>query len=105
MPNCSASTFADVPLRENFDETAFFMPALRTDADGNVSIAFTLPESLTQWNFSALAHDGNMNFGLLHDTIVAQREIMVDVAAPRFLRDGDTEAIDDLCQAIDKFMK
>lgn len=83
----------DAFLRENFDETAFFMPALRTDADGNVSIAFTLPESLTQWNFSALAHDANMNFGLLHDTIVAQREIMVEVAAPRFLRDGDVAEI------------
>lgn len=77
-------------VRENFDETAFFYPALRTDADGNVSISFTLPESLTQWNFTALAHDCMMDFGLLNDTVFAQKKLMAEVAAPRFLREGDT---------------
>ena len=36
-----------VPLRQNFAETAFFYPALRTDRNGVVSLSFTLPESLT----------------------------------------------------------
>lgn len=78
------------PVRENFDETAFFYPALRTDAEGNVSISFTLPESLTQWNFTALAHDRSMDYGLLNDTVFAQKKLMAEVAAPRFLREGDT---------------
>lgn len=76
-------------VRSNFDETAFFMPSLRTDAEGNVTMQFTLPEKLTQWNFSAFAHDGAMNYGLLSDTVVARKELMVEIAAPRFLRHGD----------------
>ena len=50
----SAEEAAQVPmpaLRENFAETAFFYPNLRTDSLGNVSISFTVPDALTQWRF------------------------------------------------------
>lgn len=83
----------DVPVRENFSETAFFLPALRTDANGRVAIAFTLPESLTEWNFTAFAHDAAMNYGILNDTVVARKMLMAEIAAPRFLRQGDTTEI------------
>lgn len=75
--------------RTNFAETAFFRPTLRTNAEGEVSIAFTLPESMTQWNFTALAHDREMRQGRLDTTIVAQKDFMVEPALPRFLRRGD----------------
>ena len=82
-----------VKVRENFDETAFFMPALRTDSLGRVTMEFRLPESLTQWNFNAFAHDVQMNYGLLSDTVIARKELMTEIAAPRFLRHGDVCAI------------
>ena len=37
---------AGVQLRENLNETAFFYPALQTDAKGNVSVKFTLTEEI-----------------------------------------------------------
>ena len=83
----------EVKVRENFDETAFFMPALRTDSLGRVTMEFRLPESLTQWNFNAFAHDVQMNYGLLSDTVIARKELMTEIAAPRFLRHGDVCAI------------
>ncbi|MDO5751285.1 MAG: alpha-2-macroglobulin family protein, partial [Rothia sp. (in: high G+C Gram-positive bacteria)] len=85
----SVGTNAADALRTNFAETAFFQSALRTNAAGEVSIAFTLPESMTRWNFSALAHDGEMNHGRLDTTLVARKEFMVEVALPRFVRPGD----------------
>lgn len=86
----SAPKEQTVQVRENFDETAFFMPALRTDAEGKVNLEFRLPESLTTWHFTALAHDREMNYGMLRDTIIARKQLMVEMAAPRFLREGDT---------------
>lgn len=80
-------------VRTNFAETAFFQPALRTDEHGEVSIAFTLPESMTQWNFTALAHDRKMNYGRLDTTLVARKEFMVEPALPRFVRRGDRTAL------------
>lgn len=78
-----------VTPRTNFAETAFFQPNLRTNAEGEVSIAFTLPESMTQWNFCALAHTQRMDYGRIDTTVVARKEFMVEPALPRFLRRGD----------------
>ena len=79
----------NVWLRSDFSETAFFYPQLRTDSKGQVSISFTLPESLTAWNFKALAHDGKMNVGTLDTSVVAVKDFMVQGNLPRFLRRGD----------------
>ena len=76
--------------RTNFAETAYFRPALCTNSKGEVVMAFTLPESMTQWNFAALAHDRDMNHGRLDTTVVARKDFMVEPALPRFLRQGDT---------------
>ena len=78
-----------VSMRENLNETAFFYPQLQTDGKGNVSIKFTLPESLTTWRFMGLAHDEDMNSGFLSDDIIAQKTLMVQPNMPRFVRMGD----------------
>ena len=76
-------------IRSNFNETAFFLPELRTDAAGNVAIAFTLPESLTKWEFRALAHNEKMNLGTTVKEIVAQKDFMIAPNMPRFVRVSD----------------
>lgn len=78
-----------VSVRENFNETAFFYPQLRTDEKGEVSIAFTLPESLTQWNFKAFAHTQQMDYGMLNERITASKDFMLQPNMPRFVRIGD----------------
>lgn len=79
----------ETEVRSNFSETAFFHPSLRTDAQGNVSIAFTLPESLTSWAFEVLAHDLELNYGRIDTTVTARKDFMVQAAMPRFVRRGD----------------
>lgn len=79
----------NVQLRENLNETAFWNPAVETDAKGNVHLKFTLPESVTTWKFIGLAHDKEMRNGLLMDEAVAKKTIMVQPNMPRFLREGD----------------
>lgn len=80
-------------IRENFNETAFFYPALMADKKGNVSIKFTLPESVTTWKFMALAHDTLMNYGMLDGEAVAKKTVMVQPNMPRFIREGDMASI------------
>ena len=88
----SASTSAVAP-RTNFAETALFTTSLRTDAQGEVSIAFTLPQSLTSWRFEALAHTAAMDNGRMDTLAVARRMLMVQPALPRFVRAGDEVAL------------
>lgn len=78
-----------VSTRTNLNETAFFYPHLLTDAEGNISISFTMPEALTKWNFMAFAHTRDMQSAQIFDQVVTQKELMIQPHAPRFLREGD----------------
>ena len=80
-------------VRENFNETAFFYPGLTTDKNGNINIKFTLPESITTWKFMGIAHDKDMNSGMLESEVVAQKTLMVLPNVPRFVRSGDKVSI------------
>lgn len=80
-------------VRENFAETAFFYPSLLTDSKGNVSIKFTLPESVTTWRFLGMAHDKDMNYAFTDTTAVAKKDLMVQPNMPRFVRKGDKATI------------
>lgn len=79
----------DIQIRENFAETAFFYPQLRTNEKGEVSISFVLPESLTRWKFMGLAHIRNVDYGKIEATATASKEFMLQPNMPRFVRVGD----------------
>ncbi len=76
-------------LRTHFAETAFFYPHLRTNEQGEILLSFTLPESLTRWNFQGFAHTREMLTGQLEASVIAAKEFMLMPNLPRFLRMGD----------------
>lgn len=76
--------------RRNFNETAFFLPNLKTDEQGRVVLKFTMPEALTRWRLMAFAHTKDLKTGTLEREIITQKELMITANAPRFLREGDT---------------
>ncbi|MCB0402964.1 MAG: alpha-2-macroglobulin [Flavobacteriales bacterium] len=78
-----------VEARQNFAETAFFYPHLKTNAEGEVIISFTIPEALTKWKFMGLAHTKDLKSGMIYEETVTQKELMVVPNAPRFFREGD----------------
>lgn len=80
---------APVQVRKNFNETAFFLPELRTDSNGNASFEFTMPEALTEWKLMTLAHTKDIASGYIEKTTITQKPLMVQPNAPRFFREGD----------------
>ena len=78
-----------VPARSNFDETAFFYPHLISDNDGEVSIEFKMPETLTEWRFLGFAHDNQLRSGYISSTTITAKDLMVTPNPPRFVREGD----------------
>ena len=85
----AVATAGAPPPRRNLAETAFFLPTLVSDAAGMVTIEFTLPDTLTTWQFKGLAHDASLRSGVIEDTAVAVKDLMVEPVMPRFLREGD----------------
>ena len=82
-----------IPIRRNLNETAFFYPRLMANENGEVTIRFTLPESLTTWKFMALAHTKDMMTGTFTDEAVASKDVMARLDLPRFVRMGDHAAL------------
>lgn len=80
---------AEAIARKDFRETAVFIPQLKTDASGQVSFDFSMPEALTRWNFEAIGYTKGMMFGKTTAQIITQKPMMVIPNAPRFLREGD----------------
>ncbi len=78
------------PIRKNFNETAFFLPKLKTDKEGNVIFSFVMPEALTTWKFQCLAHTDLLACGKLEKLVQTQKDFMLIPNLPRFLREGDT---------------
>lgn len=91
--NADLEQDSNVQLREDLLYTAFFYPQLRTDSLGLVSMKFKLPQSVTTWQFKGLAHDRDMNNGLIEADIVARKDIMVQPNLPRFIRQGDEATV------------
>ncbi|MBL7701366.1 MAG: alpha-2-macroglobulin [Ferruginibacter sp.] len=83
------SNGSEVQIRKNFNETAFFFPDLKTDAEGNIEFSFTMSEALTQWKLMTLAHTKDMASAYSTKTVVTQKPLMVQPNAPRFMREGD----------------
>ena len=89
VPNPSAEQLKNLAVRSNFNETAFFHPQLTTDANGEIKIKFTMPESLTTWRFLGLAHTEDLQIGTITKELVTSKPLMVVPLLPRFLRIND----------------
>ncbi|MBO4580822.1 MAG: hypothetical protein J5701_00860 [Bacteroidales bacterium] len=88
----SATEASLTEVRTNFEETAFFLPHLRTNEEGIVNFSAVMPESLTKWKMQGIAHTQNGFTGYFEKTIVTQKPLMVVPNYPRFFRQGDTIA-------------
>ncbi len=78
-----------VKARTNFNETAFFYPHLKTNAEGDVIVEFTIPESLTKWKMLGLATTKDLQWGTITDELITQKELMLLPNEPRFFREND----------------
>ncbi len=76
-------------IRKDFSETAFCFPKKLTTEDGTLRLSFTMPESLTRWQFYLIAHTKDLHQMLYSDEIETYRELELKPFMPRFLRSGD----------------
>lgn len=81
--------FADVRVRNNFVETAFFYPQLTTNADGSVEFEYTAPDALTAWKMFIFAHDKKVNSCITSEELQTKMPFAIKASLPRFVRKGD----------------
>ncbi len=96
MPEMASKSFisstAPIPKpkpRSNFAETVFFYSDVQTTTDGIAEIDFTMTDAITRYKLLGYAHDRSMNQVLFEKELVVQKELMIQLYTPRFLRQGD----------------
>ena len=82
-------TEAEPTLRENFNETAFFFPQLRTNTDGSATFSFTMPDALTRWRLMLLAYTKDRKTGKNEYTFTSSKPVMIMADMPRYMYDND----------------
>ena len=80
---------AEPTLRENFNETAFFFPQLRTNNDGSATFSFTMPDALTRWRLMLLAYSKDRKTGTNEYTFTSSKPVMIMADMPRYMYDND----------------
>ncbi|MFO7676400.1 MAG: alpha-2-macroglobulin family protein [bacterium] len=75
-------------FREKFLETALWLPAVRTGADGRARVRVVLPDNLTTWQAMAVAATVE-EFGSGEARFRANKPLLLAPSLPRFMRPGD----------------
>lgn len=79
----------DSQIRPSEIALGFFAPMLSTDADGQLTYSFTVPNANTTWALYALAYNNDMLTDLATAEIISAKPVMVEPNMPRFVRTGD----------------
>jgi alpha-2-macroglobulin len=77
-------------MRKDFRDWAIWEPALWTNADGNASFAVRYPDNVTAWKMYVLAMNQKRFAGKVMRFTQAFKPLAAELAAPKFLRYGDT---------------
>lgn len=72
---------------------AFWMPTLVADDNGNIDLAFTVPNANATWQMKAFAWDRDCTAARYMAQCIANKPVMVQPNLPRFLRQGDKATI------------
>jgi hypothetical protein len=85
-------------LRTEFRDTAFWSPSVVTGADGNATVTFDWPESLTSFTATGVAVTQQTDVGRGSGSALVTKDFLVRLATPRFLRRGDVARLTAIAQ-------
>ncbi len=84
-------------LREYFPDTALFK-ALHTGPDGKAVLTVPYPDSLTTWKVVVRAFTPDSRFGQAATDVTVSKDLLVRMAAPRFLTERDDVTLNVMVQ-------
>lgn len=84
-----AASTADVEMRPVEMPLMFFMPDLKANEQGEVTVDFVVPNFNTTWQFQLLGYNEELMTASTILDAVASKPVMVRSNPPRFVRTGD----------------
>ena len=85
-----AELFANVTFaRKEFKPIILWQPSVKTDASGVAKFSCETPDNLTQFRVIAVGQTRKSQFGAADTTFTVSKNLMIEPALPRFVREGD----------------
>jgi uncharacterized protein YfaS (alpha-2-macroglobulin family) len=86
-------TLVQPKIRKLFPDTALWVPDIHTDANGRGEAQLSFPDSLTSWRATVRGVTLDTKVGNATNNVIVRKNLMVRLAVPRFLRQGDEVVI------------
>jgi uncharacterized protein YfaS (alpha-2-macroglobulin family) len=77
-------------VRKEFPDAIFWVADLATDAQGRATVEVAYPDALTTWRLTARAVTADTKVGAALARTTTTKDLILRVATPRFLTEGDT---------------
>lgn len=84
---------ANIQVRTRFEDTAFWRPAVMTDAEGRATVEVQLPDNLTEWRATVTAISAATQVGRSTAQVRARKPLMARLALPMYMVEGDRQRI------------
>ncbi len=82
-----------VRVRKRFVDTAFWTATVVTDAAGEATVSFTMPDNLTTWRTTVRGITAETSCGQTTGSVLARQDFLVRLEMPRFLVQKDSSTI------------
>ena len=82
-------SFASANVRSDFSDSAVWVPRIVLGEDGTAEADFTLPDSVTRWEFQACALTPETQAAMATATATATKGVLVRLQSPRFFIERD----------------
>ena len=93
QPAPAEPTLAEAQVRTEFADTALWLAAVTTDADGVATATFNMPDNLTTWKINTWAMTRDTKVGQTNTSAVTTKNLLVRLQAPRFFLEYDEVVI------------
>ncbi|MFO1064825.1 MAG: alpha-2-macroglobulin family protein [Pirellulales bacterium] len=80
---------AQAQLRKDFADSALWLVGITSNSEGKAKAKFKMPENLGSWQIRAWALGSKTRVGSIASSVVTRKNILVRIAAPRFLVERD----------------
>lgn len=84
--------------RENFVDTVYWNPHIKTGADGKAQVKIKLPDNVTTYSALAISNSQDSRFGQGITELISKKNIVIIPALPTYFFQNDTPLISTLIQ-------
>jgi uncharacterized protein YfaS (alpha-2-macroglobulin family) len=85
--------FVQPKVRKEFPDTALWLPAVKTGADGKGIVNVTFPDSVTTWRTTTRGITADSKVGSAVNKTIVRKNVILRMVAPRFFTQNDEVTI------------